>query len=113
MKKKSIIISSTIVVIVVALFTFIITANNKNNQNGNEINAVQITVSVFDKESNEIYNKVIKSEKKYLSEVLEENNDLKVKMEDSEYGKYTLQYWESSKEIIIIGHIILIMNMQM
>ena len=57
-------------------------------QNENLNNTIQITVSVFDKESNQIYNKNIETNKKYLSEVLEDNKDLNVKMEDGKYGKF-------------------------
>ena len=88
MKKRSIVISAIIVTIIIGLCLFGISKDNKKMQNENLNNTIQITVSVFDKESNQIYNKNIETNKKYLSEVLEDNKDLNVKMEDGKYGKF-------------------------
>lgn len=88
MKKRSIVISAIIVTIIIGLGLFGISKDNKKMQNENLNNTIQITVSVFDKESNQIYNKNIETNKKYLSEVLEDNKDLNVKMEDGKYGKF-------------------------
>ncbi len=85
MKKKSIIIFTIAVLIIVGLSAFAI---SKNINYKKDNNVVKITISVFDKDNKEIYNKGIETEEKYLSGVLEKTNDLEVKMEDSEYGKY-------------------------
>jgi len=85
MKKKSIIISTIAVLIIVGLSFFAI---SKSINNKKDNNLVKITISVFDKDNKEIYNKGIETEEKYLAGVLEKTKDLEVKMEDSEYGKY-------------------------
>lgn len=88
MKKKNIFFSSVIVTILVILVVFFILQNSTNNQNNNDKTITIITVSVFDKENKEIYNKTIETEEKYLSEIMEKNKELDVKMENSTYGKY-------------------------
>ena len=47
-----------------------------------------ITISIFDKDNNNIYNENIETDDIYLIDVLQEKEELKVVLEDSDYGKY-------------------------
>lgn len=81
--KKIGIIAVIAIVIIGAVIGVIISKSNKNNEN-----IKTITISVFNKENENIYKENVNTDKQYLIEVLEENKDLNVKSEDSQYGKY-------------------------
>lgn len=73
------VIISSVVVVILSL----------DNENINNIEKkIQITMSVFDKENNNIYKEEIKTNEKYLIEVLKDMEELKVITEDSDYGEY-------------------------
>lgn len=77
------VIALVFVVGVVATFN-----NLNNNENVVNDNKKEITISVYNKENENIYKENVNTDKQYLIEVLEENEDLNVKTEDSQYGKY-------------------------
>ncbi len=70
------------------VFTFIIvftlTACNKNE----EVVSKNISINVYDKDENLIYNSDMSTSSEYLFDVIKENDALKLKYEDSEYGEY-------------------------
>ena len=87
--KKSAKIIIAILIVIIGLAVIFIAVNNKNDSMDDNISSqTQITINVFDKENAEIYNKNIETEEIYLSEVLDDLEDLDVIMEDSDYGKY-------------------------
>ncbi len=87
--KKSAKIIIAILIVIIGLAVIFIAVNNKNDSMDDNISSqTQITINVFDKENTEIYNKNIETEEIYLSEVLDDLEDLDVIMEDSDYGKY-------------------------
>ena len=49
---------------------------------------IEITISVFDKENFNIYNKNVETEKTYLIDVLKDLEDLNIITEKTEYGEY-------------------------
>ena len=82
-----------ICIIAVIAFVFVVgvvaTFNNlNNNKNAINDNKKEITISVYNKENENVYKENVNTDKQYLIEVLEENEDLNVKTEDSQYGKY-------------------------
>ena len=81
--KKIGIIATIAIILVIGIVAVVVGANNKNNENKKTV-----TISVYDKEQKNIYKKNVNTDKKYLIEVLEENKDLNIKAEDSQYGKY-------------------------
>ena len=81
--KKIGIIATIAVILVIGVVATVIGVNNKNNENKKTV-----TISIYDKEQKNIYKESVNTDKKYLIEVLEENKDLEVKTEDSQYGKY-------------------------
>lgn len=92
MKKTNKILIGTVSAIAIFLVaSSIIFINNKNNENTENIENVEgktVTVEVYDKEGNNIYDKTLKTDKKYLIEVLNDEKELEVKTEESEYGAF-------------------------
>lgn len=86
MNKKVLMISLIVLVIILSVVVVILSLDNENINNIEK--KIQITMSVFDKENNNIYEKEIKTSKKYLIEVLEDIGELKVITEASDYGEY-------------------------
>lgn len=90
-KNKIILVSVIILIILIVLGSIIFINVNKNENNSIEDsvnNEKQITIDVYDKENNLIYDNTIETEKMYLADALESLDNLDVIMEDSEYGKY-------------------------
>lgn len=83
--KKIGVISAIAIILVIGVVAAVI---NNSNKNVNNENKKTITISVFNKENENIYKERVNTDKQYLIEVLEENKDLDVKAEDSQYGKY-------------------------
>lgn len=83
--KKIGVISAIAIILVIGVVVAVI---NNSNKNVNNENKKTITISVFNKENENIYKERVNTDKQYLIEVLEENKDLDVKAEDSQYGKY-------------------------
>lgn len=83
--KKIVVILSIIMILVISVVATVI---NNSNKNVNDDNKNTITISVFNKEGENIYKERVNTDKQYLIEVLEENKDLDVKTENSQYGKY-------------------------
>lgn len=88
MKKSAKIIIAILIVIIVLAVIFIAVNNKNDSMDDNMSSQTQITINVFDKENTEIYNETIETEEIYLSEVLDNLEDLDVIMVDSDYGKY-------------------------
>ena len=83
MKKKVIIVS--IILIIIVIIGGIIINNYKKDYQKSKI---EITISVFDKENFNIYNKNVETEKTYLIDVLNDLEDLNTRTEKTEYGEY-------------------------
>ena len=86
MNKKALMISLIVLVIILSVVVVILSLDNENINNIEK--KIQITMSVFDKENNNIYKEEIKTSEKYLIEVLKDIEELKVITEDSDYGEY-------------------------
>lgn len=84
--KKKIVIISIIAIIVVAIVGIIVGNLNNNHQNEEK----EITISIFNKENENIYNKRIKTEKTYLIDVLKGLEEINIITEQSEYGDYII-----------------------
>lgn len=81
--------TGVILVIAIILVIGVVAAvSNNSNKNVNDENKKTITISVFNKENENIYKEKVNTDKQYLIEVLEENKGLDVKAEGSQYGKY-------------------------
>lgn len=78
---------SIIVVIAIILIVGIVVIANKA-ENGANDNKKTITISVYNKENENIYKENIDTDKQYLFDAISEKKDLKVVSEDSQYGKY-------------------------
>ena len=85
MKKKIAII--TIIAIIVIAIIGIIVGNLNNNYSNVE---KEITISIFNKETEKIYSAGVKTEKTYLIDVLKELNEINVVTEKSEYGDFII-----------------------
>lgn len=85
MKNKIIAIGSFVLIIVITLLAVAFGQNNKENV---EVLEKNISIMVFNKESESIYNENIKTECKYLIDVLEEIDELDVIAQDDQYGAY-------------------------
>ena len=83
-KKKAIII--IIAIIVVAIIGIIVGNLNNNHQNEEK----EITISIFNKETEKIYSARVKTEKTYLIDVLKEIEEINVVTEKSEYGDFII-----------------------
>lgn len=83
MKKKVIIVS--IILIIILIIGGIIINNYKKDYHKSKI---EITISVFDKENLNIYNKNVETEETYLIDVLKNLEDLNMITEETEYGEY-------------------------
>lgn len=90
MNKKVIKIGIIVIAVVVIIGIILFAAKAKKEESSIETKK-QITVSVFDKEANNIYTEDIKTEEEYLIEVLKEIEELNLVTEDSEYGKYIIE----------------------
>ena len=85
MKKKVIIVS--IILIIILIIGGIIINNYKKDYQKSKI---EITISVFDKENLNIYNKNVETEETYLIDVLKNLEDLNMITEETEYGEYII-----------------------
>lgn len=83
---KKVIISITAIILI--LVTLTIMKNIPRTDLNKEETKKSIIISVFDKNYNNIYKEEIKTSKKYLIDVLEENQKINVVSEDSQYGEY-------------------------
>lgn len=82
------IVISIIIAIVVVISVFAIIKNIQKTNPVKDEQQKTIIISVHDKENKNIFKEEIETNKTYLIDVLEENKDLKVITEDSQYGKY-------------------------
>lgn len=84
--KKKIAIITIIAIIVVAIIGIIVGNLNNNHQNEEK----EITISIFNKETEKIYSARVKTEKTYLIDVLKELKEINVVTEKSEYGDFII-----------------------
>lgn len=83
---KKIVIS--IIAIILIIFALAIIKNIPENKSLKDEKQKTITISIFNKDNQSIFKEDIETNKTYLIDVLEENKNLKVVTEDSQYGKY-------------------------
>lgn len=81
-------ISVIFIIVAILIIGIAIVLNDNSNKEKNKSNEKTITISVFNKENESIYSEEVNTDKQYLIEVLEENKELDIKAEDSQYGKY-------------------------
>ena len=84
--KKKIAIITIIAIIVVAIIGIIVGNLNNNHSNVEK----EITISIFNKETEKIYSARVKTEKTYLIDVLKEIEEINVVTEKSEYGDFII-----------------------
>lgn len=84
--KKKIAIITIIAIIVIAIIGIIVGNLNNNHQNEEK----EITISIFNKETEKIYSARVKTEKTYLIDVLKEIEEINVVTEKSEYGDFII-----------------------
>ncbi len=84
MKKKIGIVCIVVIIIAVNLGIVLI----KRSENNTIDNKISVTIEVFNKEGENIYNKSIDTDKKYLLEVINDTKELNIVTEDSQYGAY-------------------------
>ena len=82
---------------VVFLFIMLIFISACNNTEDVSKDLTTITVNVYDKEANEIYNEEISTNEEYLSDVLKNIDELNVITFDSQYGEYVTSILEISE----------------
>lgn len=87
---KKISIFAVILIILIVVGTVLI----RLNRDESKINNKTITISVYNKENEKIYNENIDTDKQYLFDVISEREDLQVISEDSQYGKYITSIME-------------------
>ena len=80
--KKIGIIAVVAIVLIAGIFAIVKHTNNS------DVTLKTISISVYDKENTNIYKERVDTDKQYLIEVLEENKDLNVVTQDSQYGKF-------------------------
>lgn len=87
MNKKISIITSVILVIAMIAVTILV---NKNNNDRGELTGDEktITITISNKENQEIYNQNLETDNNYLLEVLAETEELNVITESGPYGAY-------------------------
>ena len=87
MKKKISILVSVVLVIAMVIVTIIV---NKNSNNRGELtgNEKTVTITVSNKENQEVFNENLETNSNYLLEILEETEDLNVVTESGPYGAY-------------------------
>lgn len=84
--KKKITIITIIAIIVIAIIGIIVGNLNNNHSNVEK----EITISIFNKETEKIYSAGVKTEKTYLIDVLKELKEINVVTEKSEYGDFII-----------------------
>lgn len=82
---------------IVFLFIMLIFISACNNTEDVNKDLTTITVNVYDKEANEIYNEEISTNEEYLSDVLKNIDELNVITVDSQYGEYVTSILEISE----------------
>lgn len=82
---------------VIFLFIMLIFISACNNTEDVNKDLTTITVNVYDKEANEIYNEEISTNEEYLSDVLKNIDELNVITVDSQYGEYVTSILEISE----------------
>ena len=83
MKKKILIVS--VILFIIIIVGGILFINYKKDYQKTKIG---ITINVYKKDNNNIYNKSVETEKTYLIEVLRGLEDLNIITEPSQYGEY-------------------------
>lgn len=83
MKKK--LFSLFIILVMSPLF---LTGCGKDNDKKEAVDLNKINIVVVDENRNELFNKEIKTNKKYLVDVLKDTENIKLKSEKSDYGDY-------------------------
>ncbi|MBR0277534.1 MAG: hypothetical protein IJQ50_03620, partial [Clostridia bacterium] len=83
--KKISIIAVIAIILIIGIAAIVNNSNIAENVVGE--NNKTVTISVYNKENENIYKENVNTDKQYLIEVLEENKDLDVITEDSQYGK--------------------------
>ena len=82
------IVISIIIAIVVVISVFAIIKDLQKTNPVKDEQQKTITISIYDKEKNNIFKEDIETNKTYLIDILEENKNLKVVTENSQYGEY-------------------------
>lgn len=82
MKRKIIILF----LLLLSPLLFLTGCNNKEEKESQSLNKIKIVIVDDNKE--ELYNKEVETDKKLLIDVLKENENFKLKYEESEYGAY-------------------------
>ena len=84
--KKVSIILVTLIILIVGIIVIVKNLNGTENEIND--NKKTITISIYNKENENIYNENIDTDKQYLFEIINEKEELQVVSEDSQYGKY-------------------------
>ena len=85
--KKRILIIVGIILFLIIIIGGIILSNYKKEYSKS---ISEITINVYNKDNNIIYNKNVKTEKLYLIEALKDHDDLNLITEPSQYGEYII-----------------------
>ena len=75
-----------LLVLVIALCFVTGCKSGKKEETKTDLKNVQIVV--YSKENKSVYNEKVSTKKKYLIDVLKEQEELKIKTEDSQYGEF-------------------------
>lgn len=85
MQKKVLVCICILVIIIAVSITVLVIQHNSSN---GDYNKIRVTISVFDKENSNIFNRTVDTDKEYLIDVLNDINELNLVTQDSEYGAY-------------------------
>ena len=85
--KNKILVSIIIILIVLGIVCGIIYINSTDSEKISD-DMKEISIMIYDKDNEEIFKKELYTEAQYLSDVLEETENLDIQMQDTEYGKY-------------------------
>ena len=86
--KNKILITIIIVLIAVGIVCGIVVYTNSMDSEKVSGAMKEISIMIYDKDNEEIFKKELRTEAQYLSDVLEETENLDIQMQDTEYGKY-------------------------
>lgn len=86
--KNKILITIIIVLIAVGIVCGIVVYTNSTDSEKVSGAMKEISIMIYDKDNEEIFKKELRTEAQYLSDVLEETENLDIQMQDTEYGKY-------------------------
>lgn len=86
--KNKILITIIIVLIAVGIVCGIVVYTNSTDLEKVSGAMKEISIMIYDKDNEEIFKIELRTEAQYLSDVLEETENLDIQMQDTEYGKY-------------------------